>query len=72
MVQQFSILGLLCPACEKAVEDFLMRKPGITKVVADMDIQTLLIFASRQVKLPELKEAMKLAGDFQVNDPQDS
>lgn len=72
MVQQFSISGLHCPACEKAVEDFLMGKPGITRVVADMDIQTLLVFASRQVKMPELKEALKLIGYFQISDPQDS
>lgn len=71
MVQQFSILGLLCPDCEKVVEDFLMGKPGITRVVADMDIKTLLIFASRRVKLSELREALKLIGDFQVSYPKE-
>lgn len=66
MIQQYAISGLHCPACEKKVEDTLMKAPGITKVIADKDIRTLLIHCDRQLELHELNEALELVGDYQV------
>lgn len=57
-----NVEGMVCGGCEKRVENALLSLNGIEKVVANHQNNTVLITASNELNIEEVKEKIEDLG----------
>ncbi len=57
-----NVEGMVCGGCEKRVENVLLSLNGIEKVVANHQNNTVLITASNELNIEEVKEKIEDLG----------
>ena len=55
----FKLSGLTCPACKKISEKRIMTISGVKQVEVDYNTGVTIISADKNIKLDEIKTALK-------------
>jgi copper chaperone CopZ len=66
MIQEYTISGLHCPACETKVKSTLLQQAGVENVVVDRDAGKVIIRAAKSLDTNALNQALGLVGKYSI------
>ena len=66
MIQEFTISGLHCPACEAKVKSTLLQQAGVEGVVVDKGAGKVVIRTTKAADTQLLNQALSLVGNYNI------
>lgn len=67
MINTYSVQGMTCEHCVKAVTEEVSAIPGVDQAVVDLAQGSLTVTSAEPIDFALIKQAVDEAGDYQVS-----